>query len=156
MPDRLPNNDCILPHLDKMTCQFHPIRNHPMRPLAPALRPKTADNTMPFNTGVSAPPIPPRQKASAACRECKRIRCKVVALFLPTHTSLTLCVFDLDEDMRRKLSHKRKLNKLEEERHFLQLLVKTLRDSSDDKALQLLGLIRSQAPPSPITALHRK
>ncbi|KAI3055904.1 hypothetical protein CBS147353_11255 [Aspergillus niger] len=49
--------------------------------------------------------------------------------------------------MRRKLSHKRKLNKLEE-REFLQQLVKTLRDSSDDKALQLLGLIRSQAPPA--------
>lgn len=60
----------------------------------------------------------------------------------------TLCVFDLDEDMRRKLSHKRKLNELEAERGFLQQLVNTLRDSSDDKALQLLGLIRSQAPPA--------
>ncbi|GAA92851.1 C6 transcription factor [Aspergillus luchuensis IFO 4308] len=50
--------------------------------------------------------------------------------------------------MRRKLSHKRKLNELEAERGFLQQLVNTLRDSSDDKALQLLGLIRSQAPPA--------
>ncbi|GKZ63670.1 hypothetical protein AnigIFM49718_004161, partial [Aspergillus niger] len=52
------------------------------------------------------------------------------------------------EDMRRKLSHKRKLNELEAERDFLQQLVNTLRDSSDDKALQLLGLIRSQATPA--------
>ncbi|RDK41112.1 C6 transcription factor [Aspergillus phoenicis ATCC 13157] len=50
--------------------------------------------------------------------------------------------------MRRKLSHKRKLNELEAEREFLQQLVNTLRDSSDNKALQLLGLIRSQAPPA--------
>ncbi|RDK41084.1 hypothetical protein M752DRAFT_31016 [Aspergillus phoenicis ATCC 13157] len=50
--------------------------------------------------------------------------------------------------MRRKLSHKRKLNELEAERDFLQQLVNTLRDSSNDKALQLLDLIRSQAPPA--------
>ncbi|KAI2860283.1 transcriptional regulator family: Fungal Specific TF [Aspergillus niger] len=119
-----------------------------MKPLAPALRPKTADSRRPFSANVSEPPIFPRQKASTACRECKRMRCKVVSLLLPTHAFLTLCVFDLDEDMRRKLFHKRKLNELEAERDFLQQLVNTLRDSSDDKALQLLGLIRSQAPPA--------
>ncbi|GKZ19804.1 hypothetical protein AbraIFM66951_010780 [Aspergillus brasiliensis] len=107
-----------------------------MKPLAPALHPKTADSRRPFNANVSVPPIFPRKRASTACRECKRMRYK------------TLCVFDLDEDMRRKLSHKRKLNELEAERDFLQQLVDTLRDSSDDKALQLLGLIGTQAPPS--------
>ncbi|PYH91114.1 C6 transcription factor [Aspergillus ellipticus CBS 707.79] len=56
----------------------------------------------------------------------------------------------LHKDIQRKLSHKRKLNKLEAEHDFLQQLVNTLRDSSDNKALQLLGLIRSQVPPAEI------
>ncbi|BCR98160.1 Zn(II)2Cys6 transcription factor [Aspergillus luchuensis] len=136
-----------------------PPRSQPPRvfllhkPLAPALRPETADRPMPFNTNVSVSPILPKQKASTACRECKRLKCKCS---IGSGTTVcdrciknqTLCVFDLDEDMRRKLSHKRKLNELEAERGFLQQLVNTLRDSSDDKALQLLGLIRSQAPPA--------
>ncbi|PYI00418.1 C6 transcription factor [Aspergillus sclerotiicarbonarius CBS 121057] len=48
--------------------------------------------------------------------------------------------------MRRKLAHKRRIDKLEEERDHLQQIVEALRDSSDDKALQLLNLIRSQVP----------
>ncbi|GLA56181.1 hypothetical protein AnigIFM63604_005051, partial [Aspergillus niger] len=124
-----------------------------MKPLAPALRPKTADSRRPFSANVSEPPIFPRQKASTACRECKRMRCKCsvgngTTVCDRCIKNQTLCVFDLDEDMRRKLFHKRKLNELEAERDFLQQLVNTLRDSSDDKALQLLGLIRSQAPPA--------
>ncbi|GLA32902.1 hypothetical protein AnigIFM63326_001548, partial [Aspergillus niger] len=124
-----------------------------MKPLAPALRPKTADSRRPFNANVSEPPIFPRQKASTACRECKRMRCKCsvgngTTVCDRCIKNQTLCVFELDEDMRRKLSHKRKLNELEAERDFLQQLVNTLRDSSDDNALQLLGLIRSQAPPA--------
>ncbi|GLA56005.1 hypothetical protein AnigIFM63604_003494 [Aspergillus niger] len=50
------------------------------------------------------------------------------------------CVFDLDEDTRRKLPHKRKLNKMEENRDLLHQFVRILRDSTDDKALLLLGL----------------
>ncbi|RDK41708.1 C6 transcription factor [Aspergillus phoenicis ATCC 13157] len=101
-----------------------------MKPLAPALRPKTADSRRPFNANVSEPPIFPRQKASTACRECKRMRCKCsvgngTTVCDRCIKNQTLCVFELDEDMRRKLSHKRKLNKLEAER-----------------------LIRSQAPPA--------
>lgn len=52
--------------------------------------------------------------------------------------------------MRRKLAHKRKIEKLEEERNDLLQLVKTLRNSSDAKAMQVLNLIRSKTPLSKI------
>ncbi|RDH26434.1 hypothetical protein BDQ94DRAFT_164493 [Aspergillus welwitschiae] len=68
-----------------------------MKPHAPALHPKAADSPMSFTTNISVPYIPPRQKASTACRECKRRKCK-------------------DGDMRRKLGNRRKIDKLEKEK----------------------------------------
>ena len=59
-------------------------------------------------------------------------------------------MFDLEEDMRRKLAHKRKIEKLEEERNDLLQIVKTLQNSSDANAMQVLSLIRSKPPLSKI------
>lgn len=56
----------------------------------------------------------------------------------------------MEEDKRRKLAHKRKIVKLEEERDDLLQLVKALQNSSDSKAIQVLNLMRSKAPLSEV------
>ncbi|RAL03710.1 Zn(II)2Cys6 transcription factor [Aspergillus ibericus CBS 121593] len=117
-----------------------------MQPIAPA-PPRTAAPSF------SAPnaSVPRLRKASVACRECKRTkaRCQfsdgAAACDRCTKRHLS-CTFDLDEDMRRKSAHKRKIGKLEAERNDLLQLVQTLQDSSDAKAMQLLDLIRTKAP----------
>ena len=48
--------------------------------------------------------------------------------------------------MRRKTCIKRKIDDLEENQDMLQNLFDTLRDSNDEKAVQLFQLIRSQVP----------
>ena len=48
--------------------------------------------------------------------------------------------------MRRKMCIKRKIDDLEENQDMLQNLFDTLRDSNDEKAVQLFQLIRSKVP----------
>ncbi|PYH45573.1 Zn(II)2Cys6 transcription factor [Aspergillus saccharolyticus JOP 1030-1] len=95
--------------------------------------------------------LPPQRKASIACSECKRLKskCRVRdgATVCDRCTKQKLpCIFDLDEDGRRRLAHKRKIERLEEERDLLLQVVHSLRDSSDTKAAELLNLVRSKAP----------
>ncbi|RAK74309.1 uncharacterized protein BO72DRAFT_516876 [Aspergillus fijiensis CBS 313.89] len=127
-----------------------------LRPLAPAPRPSAAHNPSNPNPNSNSPSespisVPKLRKASAACTHCKRqkARCQIAdgatACERCTKRELS-CVFELDDDMRRKLAHKRKIAKLEEERDVLLQLVQTLQDSPDAKATQLLNLIRSKAP----------
>ena len=56
------------------------------------------------------------------------------------------CVIDESTDMRRKMCIKRKIDDLEENQDMLQNLFDTLRDSNDEKAVQLFQLIRSKVP----------
>ncbi|GLA66804.1 hypothetical protein AtubIFM54640_009390 [Aspergillus tubingensis] len=122
-----------------------------MQPIAPApQRPATSNPSSTPNASV-----PRLRKASAACRECKRskARCQIRegASQCDRCTERRLsCVFDLEEDKRRKLAHKRKILKLEEERDDLLQLVKALQNSSDSKAIQVLNLMRSKAPLSEV------
>ncbi|RAH76607.1 hypothetical protein BO86DRAFT_404540 [Aspergillus japonicus CBS 114.51] len=125
-----------------------------LRPLAPAPPPSTAPNPPNPNPNLPSEPsvaVPKLRKASTACSHCKRqkARCQIpdgaTACERCTKRDLS-CIFEQDEDMRRKLAHKRKLEKLEEERDVLLQLVQTLQDSPDAKATQLLNLIRSKAP----------
>ncbi|RAL14755.1 Zn(II)2Cys6 transcription factor [Aspergillus homomorphus CBS 101889] len=120
-----------------------------MQPLAPAPSRKSAHGAMP------PPPthlsFPPQRKASMACSECKRLKSKCRVSDGATSCDRCLkqklsCVFDLDEDGRRRLAHKRKVEKLEEERDTLWQVVHSLRDSPDAKAAQLLNLVRCRAP----------
>ncbi|GLA18851.1 hypothetical protein AnigIFM62618_006506 [Aspergillus niger] len=122
-----------------------------MQPITPA--PRRPDTSDPSSTPNAS--VPRLRKASTACRECKRTkaRCHIregaseCDRCTERHLS---CVFDLEEDMRRKLAHKRKIEKLEEERNDLLQLVKTLQNSSDANAMQVLSLIRSKPPLSKI------
>ncbi|OJZ85230.1 hypothetical protein ASPFODRAFT_61906 [Aspergillus luchuensis CBS 106.47] len=122
-----------------------------MQPIAPApLRPVTSNPSSTPNASV-----PRLRKASTACRECKRTkaRCQIRegASLCDRCTERRLsCVFDLEEDKRRKLADKRKIVKLEEERDDLLQLVKTLQNSSDSKAMQVFNLMRSKAPLSEV------
>ncbi|OJJ95245.1 hypothetical protein ASPACDRAFT_36771 [Aspergillus aculeatus ATCC 16872] len=122
------------------------------RTLAPASRPFAAHNPPnPNPPSESLVSVPKLRKASAACTHCKRqkARCQIAdgatACERCTKRELS-CAFELDDDMRRKLAHKRKIESLEEERDVLLQLVQTLQDSPDAKATQLLNLIRSKAP----------
>ncbi|GJP88772.1 hypothetical protein AlacWU_01671 [Aspergillus niger] len=122
-----------------------------MQPITPA--PRRLDTSDPSSTPNAS--VPRLRKASTACRECKRTkaRCQIregtseCDRCTERHLS---CVFDLEEDMPRKLAHKRKIEKLEEERNDLLQLIKTLQNSSDAKAMQVLNLIRSKTPLSKI------
>ncbi|PYH71025.1 fungal specific transcription factor domain-containing protein [Aspergillus vadensis CBS 113365] len=114
-----------------------------MQSIAPAqLRPATSN---PFSTPNAS--VPRLRKASAACRECKRskARCQIrdgaSQCCRCTERRLS-CVFDLEEDKRRKLAHKRKIVKLEEKRDDLLQLVEALQNSSDSKAIRVLNLMR--------------
>ncbi|OJJ97427.1 hypothetical protein ASPACDRAFT_80335 [Aspergillus aculeatus ATCC 16872] len=120
-----------------------------MQPLAPA--PSAREGGRGYLTPPTNMSLPPQRKASMACGECKRLKskCRVRdgATSCDRCTKQKLqCIFDLDDDGRRRLAHKRKIERLEEERDLLLQVVHSLRDSSDAKAAQLLNLVRSKAP----------
>jgi hypothetical protein len=56
------------------------------------------------------------------------------------------CVFDESTDSRRRIIMKRKMDSLEDDRELLLQLVGNLRGSPNSQVIQLLNLIRSNAP----------
>ncbi|KAJ5707103.1 hypothetical protein N7488_006904 [Penicillium malachiteum] len=64
----------------------------------------------------------------------------------PCRVAETECVTDQDTDGRRRISFKRKIDALEEDRDLLIRLIETLRETGDGRAVGVLSLIRSNAP----------
>lgn len=64
----------------------------------------------------------------------------------PCRNSKTECVFNRDNDGRRRITMKRKIESLEQDRDMLVQLVDTIREDDKQKSPNLLNLIRSNAP----------
>ena len=64
----------------------------------------------------------------------------------PCQKANTECIVNADNDGRRRITLKRKIESLEHDRDLLVRLVETIRNESDQDSLDVLNLIRSNAP----------
>ncbi|RJE18422.1 Transcription factor [Aspergillus sclerotialis] len=114
-----------------------------MRPLAPA-RPGLHLSWQ----DSSSSSAPRRKNSSTACIECRRRRSKCAG-GVPCETCRRLnidCVIDEESDNRRKVTLKRKIESLEEDRDLLIKLLESLREGESRRGSELLALIQSNAP----------
>ncbi|KAJ5552593.1 hypothetical protein N7494_001971 [Penicillium frequentans] len=92
--------------------------------------------------------ITPSTKATTACSSCqkRKIRCIGGIPCLPCQNAKIDCVSNLENDGRRKITLKRKIEALEQDRNLLMQLVDTIREDNKEKCPSVLDLIRSNAP----------
>ncbi|KAJ6121025.1 hypothetical protein N7523_005305 [Penicillium sp. IBT 18751x] len=88
------------------------------------------------------------KKATTACSACQKRKSKCIGGIpcLPCQNSKTECIFNADNDGRRRVTLKRRIEALEQDRDLLMRLVNTIRDEDEQKGRSLLALIRSNAP----------
>lgn len=104
------------------------------------------------------------KKATTACSACQKRKSKVcnqlrdAIIFLtpfqciggipclPCQNSKTECILNADNDGRRRVTLKRRIESLEQDRDLLMQLVHTIRDDDEQKGRSLVNLIRSNAP----------
>ncbi|KAL4963641.1 fungal specific transcription factor domain-containing protein [Aspergillus stella-maris] len=79
------------------------------------------------------------------CRSVRRIIHNGSTTCVRCTAEKSECVFDVATDQRRRVGQKRKVEDLEQERDVLLELLEALRDSPNNKSMQLLNLIRSNA-----------
>ncbi|KAJ5805843.1 uncharacterized protein N7503_003445 [Penicillium pulvis] len=87
-------------------------------------------------------------KATTACSSCqkRKIRCIGGIPCLPCQNAKIDCVSNLENDGRRKITLKRKIEALEQDRNLLMQLMDTIREDNKEKCPSVLDLIRSNAP----------
>ncbi|OQV06012.1 Fungal Zn2-Cys6 binuclear cluster domain-containing protein [Cladophialophora immunda] len=91
--------------------------------------------------------LPPRKKVSLACLACRRRRTKCDG-GITCDSCLsrnTECVRDENDDGRRKLAVKRRIETLEKDRHLLEDLLNALRLAGPNQLNALVTMIRAEA-----------
>ncbi|KAL4882109.1 hypothetical protein BJY04DRAFT_187228 [Aspergillus karnatakaensis] len=106
-----------------------------------AIAPVPGDN--PFGADISLKPQ--TKRTSTACLQCrkKRVKCDGTSPCNACRLSGADCVIDKEGDGRRKIVLKRKIDSLEQDNKLLLRAFNTLRETDEEKALELLRLIRS-------------
>lgn len=90
-----------------------------------------------------------KKRVSTACLACKKSKrkCSGTAPCDNCRTFHRTCIFDESLDQRRRVAAKRTADELSYHRDLLNDLFKLVREADESKALQLLDLIRRNAPP---------
>ncbi|KAJ5753411.1 uncharacterized protein N7511_007564 [Penicillium nucicola] len=86
------------------------------------------------------------KKATTACEACQKRKSKVCTPSQASKSVLTpSCVINADNDGRRRITLKRKIESLEQDRNLFERLVEVLRDDDERQVSGILNLIRSNA-----------
>ncbi|KAJ5123873.1 uncharacterized protein N7515_007698 [Penicillium bovifimosum] len=93
-------------------------------------------------------PLARTKKATTACEACQKRKSKCVGdePCEPCRKAKTECKVNADNDGRRRITLKRKIESLELDRDLLVRLVEAIRNDDDHQTPDVLNLIRSNAP----------
>ncbi|OQD81602.1 hypothetical protein PENANT_c026G10180 [Penicillium antarcticum] len=87
------------------------------------------------------------KKATTACEACQKRKSKCVGgePCEPCQKANTECVINADNDGRRRITLKRKIESLEQDRDLFERLVEVLRSDDERQVPEILSLIRNNA-----------
>ncbi|KAJ5580231.1 uncharacterized protein N7459_006216 [Penicillium hispanicum] len=115
--------------------------------LAPGPSP-TSDKSSPTKDEAKTPGSLWKKRVSTACLACKKSKrkCSGTAPCDNCRSFRRVCIFDESLDQRRRVAAKRTADELSYHRDLLGDLFKLVREADESKALQLLDIIRHNAP----------
>ncbi|KAJ5175603.1 uncharacterized protein N7482_001480 [Penicillium canariense] len=95
-----------------------------------------------------------KKRVSTACLACKKSKrkCSGTPPCENCRAFKRVCIFDESLDQRRRVAAKRTADELSYHRDLLNDVFKLVREADESKALQLLAIIRHNAPPDEIRA----